>query len=304
VELIHKEFPQVRVIENGANLRFSKGNNVGIRVSTGELILILNPDTIIHEGALDKLVEFAGRHPEAGAFGCRVQYADGTYQSSARLFPTIWRDLVGAFYLWPLAYFSEFFNSDEYIRWKGDSERQIEWQSGCCVMVRAELLKRLGGFDEQFFYYYEDVDLCRRVWDSGYPILYTPEPTITHLVGQSSTKRFPVPFELDKYRNRYRYYYKYFGKNGVRRCRRVVLASLRLRQFGYGLMGLLKSSGRLKDQLALFRVTARWNKRLDPVRLVENGEEPELDLGAMASTLRSPIVPPTGGVADIHGNKS
>src|SRR5260370_24309532 len=103
VEFVQQHFPKVRVIENGANLRFAKGNNVGIRASQGEYILILNPDTIIHDGALDKWIAFADRHPEAGGFGCRVCNADGSYQESARPFPTIRRDLIATLLLLALS---------------------------------------------------------------------------------------------------------------------------------------------------------------------------------------------------------
>jgi len=278
VELIRQNFPQVRVLENGANLRFSKANNVGIQASHGELILILNPDTLIHGGALDKWVEFADRHPEAGGFGCRVLNRDGSYQHPARPFPTIWRAWLAALYLRPLAHLSDVFISDTYTNWKGDTERQVDWQSGCCMMFRADLLKRLGGFDDRFYYYYEDVDLCRRVWDAGYPIVYTPRVTVTHLGGQSTSQRFPIPFELDKYRNRYRYFYKYYGRRGVRRCRRVTLAWLRVRQLGYGLIQALRPTDAVRNRLELYKVAVAWNKSVKPVRLVENGEEPEISL--------------------------
>ena len=275
VEFIREAFPGARVIENGANLRFSKGNNVGIQASTGEYVLILNPDTIIHEGTFDRWIDFADKHPEAGGFGCRVLNPDGSYQGSGRPFPTIWREWLAALYLRPLGYLSDIFISDRYVRWKGETERTIDWQSGCCLMVRGELLKQLGGFDEQFQYYYEDLDLCHRVWIAGYPILYTPEVTITHLGGQSTTERFPIPFELDKYRNRYRYFYKYFGKNGARRCRRTSLAWIRVRQAGYRLIQLLKPSDGLTRRLELYRAAAEWNRLVDPVQLVEKGKEPE-----------------------------
>ena len=78
VEFIRDNYPQVQVLVNGANLGFAKGNNVGIRASQGKYVLILNPDTIVHEGALDRWLRFADRHPEAGAFGCRVLNWDGT----------------------------------------------------------------------------------------------------------------------------------------------------------------------------------------------------------------------------------
>jgi GT2 family glycosyltransferase len=274
VEFIRETYPEVQLIENGANLGFSKGNNVGIRVCRGEFVLILNPDTIIHEGTLDRLVEFAALHPEAGAFGCRVLNPDGSYQRSARPFPTNWRCLLAALHLGSLGHLSKAFTSDEYVAWAGNSEREVDWQSGCCVLVRGDVLRRIDGFDEQFVYYYEDVDLCRRVWLAGYPILFTPEATITHLGGQS-TKSFPLPFALEKYRNAYRYFYKHFGKGGARRYRRVLLARLGIRALGYGLLQWINPSEARAKRIDLLRVTARWNKLIDPVRLIENGEQPD-----------------------------
>lgn len=275
VAFIRETFPDVKVIENRENLGFARGNNVGIRVSEGEYVLILNPDTYVHEGALDRWVEFADRHPEAGAFGCRVTNPDGSYQQSARPFPTVRGELLAALYLRSLAYISDYFTSDMYTGWKGDTERAIDWQSGCCVMFRGALLKQLGGFDEQFFYHYEEVDLCRRVWNLGHSVLYTPEVSITHLGGQS-VGRFPVPFELEKCRNRYRYFYKYFGKRGVRQCRRALLLWLRVRQLGYGVKRLLDGSDALSGRLAMYRTCFAWNKQIDPVRFVEAGVEPPL----------------------------
>jgi GT2 family glycosyltransferase len=263
----------VQVIENGENLGFARGNNAGIRASKGEYVLILNPDTYVHEATLDRWIEFADRHSDAGAFGCRVLNPDGSYQQSARPFPTIRGVLVAALYLRSLAYISNFFISDTYIGWKGESQRAVDWQSGCCVMVRGALLKQLGGFDEQFFYHYEEVDLCRRVWNAGYSILYTPEASITHLGGQS-VNRFPVRFELEKCRNRYRYFYKYYGRGGVRQCRRALLIWIRVRQLGYGLKRRIGGSEALDGRLAMYRTCFAWNKQIDPVRFVEAGDEP------------------------------
>jgi GT2 family glycosyltransferase len=275
IEFIRGNYPLVRVLENSDNLGFAKGNNAGISQSSGEYVLILNPDTIIRDRALDKLVAFAERHPNAGAFGCRVLNRDGSYQGPARPFPTIFRDWVAALYLRPLAYLSDLFVSDTYTGWKGDSERVIDWQSGCCVMFRANVLRDLGGFDGQFFYHFEEVDLCRRVWNAGYSIVYTPEAVITHLGGQS-VNRFPIRFALERYRSRYRYFYKHFGPEGARRARHTVLAWIRIRQLGWRLLQVLSPSDALKNRLQMYRVTLDWNRLLDPVRFVENGDEPEL----------------------------
>ena len=152
IDFIRNNFPQVRILENGTNLRFAKGNNVGIDVSQGEYVLILNPDTIIHDGALDKVVAYADRHPGAGAFGCKVLNADGTYQGCARPPYTLRSEWCAALCLGRLAHLSEWFHPGLYVGWKGDTERSVGWLAGCFILVRSELLKRLRGFDGQFFY--------------------------------------------------------------------------------------------------------------------------------------------------------
>lgn len=280
---IRAQFPAVRVIENGANLGFAKGNNSGIREAKGEYVLILNPDTIVHDGSLDNWIEFADSHLEAGAFGCRVLNPDGTYQRSARPFPTSSRYLIAALWLRPLGYLGGMTLSDEYEGWKGNTEREIDWQSGCCVLFRGALLKQLGGFDERFFYHFEEVDLCRRVWEAGYRIRFTPRVSITHLGGQS-VGRFPIRFALETNRNRYRYFYKHFGERGAKRCRRILLIHYGVRRLGYGLMYAFRPTQALKDRLEVYRTAAQWNKQLDPLKFVEHGTEPEIGLIASPRT--------------------
>ena len=277
IEFIRKEFPKVRLIENGVNLRFAKGNNVGIRASQGEYILILNPDTIIHDRALDGVVAFADRHPEGGAFGCRVLNSDGTYQACVRPLHTLRSEWCYALFLGWLAHFTDWFNPGRYVNWEGDTEREVGWLAGCFLLVRGELIRRLGGFDEQFFYYYEDTDLCRRVWESGASILFTPDFTITHLGGQSTVNRFnAVTFALDGEITRYLYYYKYYGAKGLRNCKRAALVGLAIRRLGYGLLQMVRPSDARKKRLDLLKTLFEWNYRLDTMRLVEKGEEPEL----------------------------
>jgi GT2 family glycosyltransferase len=274
IEFIHQAYPNAQVLQNGKNLGFAQGNNVGINRSTGEYVLILNPDTILHSHALENLAACADRHPEAGAFGCRVLNPDGSFQNPARPFPTIWRSWIAALYLRPLAYFSDVFISDIYTGWDGLTERVIDWQSGCCVMFRRDVLRALGGFDNQFFYHYEEVDLCLRTWKAGHSIVYTPDAVITHLGGQS-VNRFPVRFELEKCRSRYRYFYKHFGSEGARKSRLTNLAWFRVRQLGWRLKGLCSRSEGLESRLEMYRRMAQWNKHIDPARFVQQGEEPK-----------------------------
>lgn len=283
IEFIRRQYPAARVVENRANLGFAKGNNAGIKESRGEYVLILNPDTIIHDGALDKLVAFADRNPRAGAFGCRVLNVDGSYQVSARLFPTVWRYWVNALYLKKLQRLSRFFAYEEYEGWKGDSERDVDWQSGCCVMLPRGLLAKLGGFDEQFFYHFEEVDLCRRVWNAGASIRFTPAAVITHLGGQS-VSRFPIRFEIEKHRSRYRYFYKHFGPKAANQCRHLSIARIRVRQIGYGLLAIFRPTPQIRERLKMYDAVVRWNKALNPARFVEKGEEPELELDRALQT--------------------
>jgi GT2 family glycosyltransferase len=281
VAFIREHYPQARIVANNGNLGFAKGNNTGIRVATGDYVLILNPDTIIHEGTLDQWIEFADQHPEAGAFGCRVLNPDGSYQHPARPFPTVWRYWIAALYLRKLAYLSNAFLSDTYTGWDGTTQRTVDWQSGCCVLCRGDLLRQLGGFDERFFYFFEEVDLCRRIWQSGHPVLFDPAVSITHL-GSQATSKFPTKFELEKYRNRYRYFFKHYGMRGAQRCRTVSLAHLRIRQLGYGLIGLFHKTEAIKNRLEMYRTVIRWHSEIDPAKFIQNGQEPDVGYEPLA----------------------
>lgn len=285
VPFIRQHYPQVHVIQNGVNLRFAKGNNVGFRECQGEYVLILNPDTIIHPGALDRIVEFADKHPEAGAIGCRVVNPDGSYQEHVRPLPTIRSMWMDNLRLGGLSRFAKVFSGGAYTGWKGEGERTVGWLAGCFILMRGDLLRQLKGFDEQFFYYYEDTDLCRRVWQAGYTVLYTPDISIIHLKGHSTKKRFPLGFELDKYVTLYRYFYKWGGRRDVRRCRYVALAWLLTRRVGLRLMQFFKHTEEREGRLELYKHSFQWNWRVDPVRLIEHGEEPQLTVPVLDRVL-------------------
>jgi len=276
VEFIREHYPQARVLENKANLGFGKGNNVGIRAAVGEYVLILNPDTIVHAGAFDAWIEFADRHPEAGAFGCRVLNPDGSFQHPAQQFPTVKRYWREAFFLHRLGRWLPFLQGQDYAKWDGLNEREIDQQSGCCVMFRNELLRKLGGFDERFFYHFEETDLCKRVWDAGYKILYTPDPVVTHL-GGTSVSRFPIRFNVERLRNRYRYFEKHFGRESLADMKRVITVHFRMRRLAYRLRGWLIKDPALAGRQAMYQAVLEWNRHVDPVRFVETGEEPRID---------------------------
>jgi GT2 family glycosyltransferase len=278
-QYIRENFPKTRIIENNANLGFAKANNVGIRASLGDYVLILNPDTIVHEASLDKWIEYADRHPEAGAFGCRILNPDGSLQISARPFPTVRSYWLSALYLHKLAYLGKFFASDLYLGWDSMKEQEIDWQSGCCLLFRRDVLTKINGFDEQFFYHFEEVDLCRRAKNLGRKILYTPYPTVTHLGGQS-VNRFPIRFQLEKTRNQYRYFYKHFGRFGALNCKYISLTRLWVRQLGFALKYAFTRDQVIAARLKMYKTAIRWNLKLDPMGFVLRGDEPAVAIEA------------------------
>jgi GT2 family glycosyltransferase len=278
---IRGRFPNVRIIENGENLGFARGNNAGIQLAQGEYVLILNPDTIILNQALEKLIEFADCHPAAGAFGCRVLNPDGSFQNPARPIPSVRGYLSAAVGTGRVASVLPAFTANIYPNWDGRTERTIGYQSGCCVMFRSDLLKRLGGFDERFFYHFEESDLCFRVWQSGSSILFTPDAEIIHLGGQS-VGRFPIRFAIETFRSAYRFFYKHYGFNGVIRVRRVFLLNLLLRLFAYKLVFLFSKSDALQRRLEMYSVTIKWNFHLEPISFITDGSEPDVGYQPLA----------------------
>jgi hypothetical protein len=298
VEGIRKAFPHpnLRIVENRANLGFSKGNNEGIAVAQGEYILILNPDTVMHDGALDNLVRFADRHPEGGAFGCRAVYPDGRYQTTAMVAPTVGRLWIHALGLHRLGRYSSLFLSRAYFGWKGDTEREIDWQSGCCVMFRGDLLKKLGGFDPQFFYHCEEVDLCLRIRRAGFKVLFTPEARITHIGGQS-VKRARTRFDIETHRSFYKYFFKHYGEKGAAQIRYPILMVLFRRWVFARLTALVQPSEVNKAIAESLATQIKWNFQLDPVRFGKTGAEPDLGFAPMGQAA-SPV--PANPLAAKH----
>jgi GT2 family glycosyltransferase len=290
LDYITQNFPTARIVENGANLGFARGNNAGINVARGEYVLILNPDTIIHDRALEKLVAFADSHPEAGAFGCRVLNPDGSFQNPARPIPTVSGYLISALYLRWLGGLSPRFDSDVYAGWDGRSQRTIGFQSGCCILFRKEVLESLHSFDDRFFFHFEESDLCYRIWQTGRSVLFCPEAEITHLGGQS-VGRFPIRFALETYRSGYRFFFKHYGITGLRRIRWVYLLGFVVRYCGYKLLSLFRPSESLTNRLKMYKVSIHWHLRINPVRFIETGEEPDLGY--------QPLAPPPNMIRDI-----
>ncbi len=231
VAMVRQEFPEVRVIVNERNLGFGAGNNRAIPHTGGRYVMFLNSDTVITDGALDTLIAYADGRPDAGVFGPKLLHADGSLQYSCRSFPNLG---TGFFRNTPLGrlFPRNRFNTDYLLSdWDHSTPRDVDWVSGSAFMIRRDILLELGGFDESFFMYCEDVDLCYRVHEMGYKVAYYPEAVIYHIIGRSSDL-VPTRMTFEFHRSMYRFYCKHYRRSTPLYVRPLIIPGLVLRAVG------------------------------------------------------------------------
>lgn len=189
-EAIGQAFPEARLIASKENLGFARGNNLAAESARGEYLLLLNPDTLVLDGAIDKLVAFAKARPKAQIWGGRTVFLDGSLNPSScwrRI--TLWNLFCRASGLTGVFPKSALFNSEAYGGWRRDSVREVDIVSGCFLLTRRDLWRRLGGFDPHFFMYGEEADLCLRAKALGARPAVTPQARIVHYGGASERTR-------------------------------------------------------------------------------------------------------------------
>ncbi len=191
MEFLKPLFPEVHFIENDENLGFGKANNQAIKLAKGAYTLLLNPDTVIQEDTLQVLMDHMEKNPETGACGCKILNPDGSFApESRRTVPTVSSAIHKAVGLTALFPKSKIFGK-YYMGWKDEDEPgEIPVLSGSFMFFRTEVLKEVDGFDERFFMYGEDIDLCYRVAKKGWKIDYVPSTSIIHYKGESTKKDF------------------------------------------------------------------------------------------------------------------
>jgi hypothetical protein len=198
VPMVRSRFPRIRLVPNDRNAGFGAANNQALELAQGRYVLILNPDTIVQEDTLDTLVRFMDEHPNAGAVGCQILNPDGTFApESRRAFPTprvAFFRMSGLGRLFPQSPVFGRYNMTFLSR---DEEAEVDALSGSCMLIRRAALfgdpadpgrRGAGLFDEAFFMYGEDLDLCFRIQKAGWSIHYTPATRIIHYKGESTKK--------------------------------------------------------------------------------------------------------------------
>jgi GT2 family glycosyltransferase len=189
IGLVRELFPDIELIESGRNEGFAAANNKAFGRSSGSFVLFLNPDTIVQEHSLGQMVSFLEAEEGAAACGCRLYHPEsGLVESSARSDP----DLLPLF--WNLTYIDRLFPTSpffsRYLMTHADDReaRHTDWITGACMLVRSDVFEKVGGFDARFFMYCEDIDLCYRMRQAGWSVVYYPSAAIGHYRGMSSAR--------------------------------------------------------------------------------------------------------------------
>ena len=217
--MVAEEFPGVHLIANAGNAGFTVANNQGLELSRGRYVLFLNPDTRVIGDALATMVAYMDAHEAVGALGPQLRYGDGSLQSSRRRFPGLATALFESTPLawhWPEArnpWARRYHMDDVPVPLAGgqDGEAQeVDWVVGAALLARRAVIDRIGGFDEGYFMYSEELDWCRRAKQAGWQIVYLPPALIVHYEGKSSEQSVAAR-HIRFHASRVRYFRKYCG---------------------------------------------------------------------------------------------
>ncbi|MBI5474567.1 MAG: glycosyltransferase, partial [Ignavibacteriae bacterium] len=189
LEMVRAKFPQVQLIENKVNVGFAKANNAALKRAQGRFILLINPDTVVQEDTFRVMLSFFDENPDAGLAGCKVLNPDGSFQLPCRRsFPTPWvafTKITGLSGLFPS---SKLFGKYNLTYLSEDETYEVDAVSGSYMFLRREVYQKIGGLDETFFMYGEDLDWCYRVSRSGYKVYYVHSTKIIHFKGESTRR--------------------------------------------------------------------------------------------------------------------
>ncbi|KAA8999495.1 glycosyltransferase family 2 protein [Paenibacillus spiritus] len=192
VEAIRREFPQAVLIANEENVGFARGNNQAMKMAAGRYVLLLNSDTVVMPETLDTMIRFMDERPDIGASGCKIILPDGSLDKACkRGFPTPSASFYYAFGISKLFPDNPRYNGYQLGYLDPDQDYAVDALVGAFMMVRRETIAEVGGLDEEFFMYGEDLDWCYRIKEAGWGIWYYPRTSIIHLKGGSARRRPP-----------------------------------------------------------------------------------------------------------------
>lgn len=229
-EMVEQSFPGVKLIANSVNEYYAEGNNIGIRESRGEFVLLLNPDTKVKSGALDALLAFGREHPDAAAVGCRLVSPDGTIQDSCRGFP----DPSGVFFEY-MRISRAFPESKVFGRYRMTwfdykHVAEVDQPMGSCLLLSRKALDEVDMFDKEFPIFFNDVDWCYRAKRLGWKVYFTPDAEVIHH-GGAATAQVSRAMKRESHRSLWRFYRKHYRKRISRPLYWFICAAIALNSF-------------------------------------------------------------------------
>ncbi|MES1181006.1 MAG: glycosyltransferase family 2 protein [Verrucomicrobiota bacterium] len=260
---VARDFPQVKFIGSKANLGFAGGNNLGAKEMRGEFLLLLNSDARLKPDVLEKVVNWMRANPKCGIAGVQLLNPDGSRQNSIANLPSLATELLNKSLLRRL--FPKRFPGKEQ---KFAEPIEVESVIGAFMMIRANVWREIGGFDERYFFFLEETDFCREVLERGWKIFHLPQVEVWHGQGQSA-RQTPVPVRVEYWRSRYIYFRKNYGTLTNSILRMGLWVRLFFDWISGGLMMLMTTgkSERWRHRWELTTTLWKWNFRGCPAEM-------------------------------------
>lgn len=252
VELLKEAYPHVRTLPQSENVGFTRGNNIGLAVAQGEFLLLLNPDTEVRGAALAEMVRYLREHPQVGILGAHTLNTDGTHQSSRRRFPTLLTALFESTWLQPYA--PRGLLERFYVHDVADTDiAAVDWVQGSALMLRRAVYEQIGGLDEGYVMFSEEVDFCKRAKLAGWEVIYHGGVYVVHHGGKS-TEQVSAAKHIHFQRSKVRYFRKFHGVGAATVLRAFLIVSYAQQLFLEALKGALGSKRPLRRE----RVQLYW----------------------------------------------
>ncbi|MBL4621264.1 MAG: glycosyltransferase family 2 protein [Immundisolibacteraceae bacterium] len=208
---IKKEFSKVHLIESKINLGFGRANNLGIAKASNELLFFLNSDTVLQANTLQLIFDKFNQPNYPGILGRKLIEPDGSIQKSVRGYPNFQAFLYSDTIFRLLPNLKKYYSAYRQKEFDFSKEKSVETVMGAAMLIPKKIIDQVGGFDPRFFMYFEEVDLCHRIRDAGFPVLYTPEIVVTHIGGASSSQA-RSKMHLIYRQSMFSYFRKHHGK--------------------------------------------------------------------------------------------
>ncbi len=215
--MVRTRFPWTNVIESPDNRGYGAGNNLALVQAKGDYILLCNPDLIIFPREVEGWIEWMDRRPDVAISGPRLLNPDGSDQESCYRFPSLLTPILRRTPLGSIGWFRKL--HDRHIMKDMDRrlEQDVDWVLGAAMLIRKSALEKIGGFDERFFMYYEEADICRRAWLAGFRVSYFPEARFMHYHRRESRINNPLEIFTNRLarihiQSAFKFFFKYFGQ--------------------------------------------------------------------------------------------